>query len=74
MNNMNNARKSRKAQEAEDDDDEEEEEYADEKQQNSSSGGIFNTFAGLFGMGGKGTQSDGRPDPNKMFGDVFEDM
>jgi curved DNA-binding protein CbpA len=78
MNNMNNARKSsRKPQQAqeEEDDEEDEEEYEDEKKQGKSSGGFFNTFAGMFGMGGgKDTRADGRPDPNKMFGDVFEDM
>jgi hypothetical protein len=78
MNNMNNARKSsRKPQQAqeEEDDEEDEEDYEDEKKQGKSSGGFFNTFAGMFGMGGgKDTQADGRPDPNKMFGDVFEDM
>jgi curved DNA-binding protein CbpA len=71
MNNMNNARKRQSSSRAQEAEEEEEEEY-EEKRQNDESSGFFKTFAGMFGYGGK--KNDGRPDANKMFGDVFEDM
>jgi hypothetical protein len=81
MNNMNNARKSRRAQQTAEEEEEEEEEEDEYEQDNAdkASGNFFKTFAGMFGMGGGGAgekekTDGGRPDANKMFGDVFEDM
>jgi len=81
MNNMNNARKNRRAQQTAEEEEEEEEEEDEYEQDNAdkASGNFFKTFAGMFGMGGgsageKEKSDGGRPDANKMFGDVFEDM
>lgn len=60
---------------------EEEEDEYDEAEQHEASGNFFKSFANMFGgAGGKETDDEkdplhgGRPDPNGVFGDVFEDM